>query len=116
MAKTAKRAGKRIALAVDRHLPLFHGFQKRRLRAGRHAVDLVDQQQIGEDRPAMQPERRRGRLKNISAQDIGGNQIRRALHALKLQPKQMRQALHRQRLGQPRDALDERVAAREHDD
>ena len=42
--------GQRAPHAVDRHLPLFHAFQQRGLRARRHAVDLVHQQQIGEHR------------------------------------------------------------------
>ena len=48
-----------VAGAVDRHLPLLHRLEQRRLGAGRHAVDLVDQQQVGEDRALVQRERAR---------------------------------------------------------
>src|SRR3546814_3953988 len=40
-----------MRLAVDRHTAFLHRFQKRRLRLVRGAVDLVGEQQFGEDRP-----------------------------------------------------------------
>jgi len=37
-------------LVPDRHLPLLHGFQERRLHLGRGAVHLVGQDDVGENR------------------------------------------------------------------
>ncbi len=108
-----ERARQRMRGAVHGHLQFFHGFEQRGLRARRHAVDLIDQQQVGENRPAMDAERSGGRLENISAQDVGGNQVRRALHALELQAENMRERFDRQSLGQARHALDQRMAARQ---
>src|ERR1700727_136224 len=42
--------------AVARHLALFHAFEQRRLRARRHAVDLIDQQKISKDRARVKRE------------------------------------------------------------
>ena len=100
-----------MARAVDRDLPLLHRFEQRRLRPGRHAVDLVDEQQIGEDRPLVQRERARRHVEDVGADDVGGHQVGRALHALKLQPHDARERADRQRLGQARHALEQRVAA-----
>ena len=38
-----------MAFAVNRHLPLLHRLEKRGLRLRRRAVDLVGQQNVGED-------------------------------------------------------------------
>ena len=108
--------GEEMAGPVDGHLQFFHGFEQRGLRARRHAVDLVHEQQIGEDRTAVQAKAAGGRLEDIAAENVGGNQIGRALHALELQTENVRERFHRQRLRQTRHALDERVAAREHHD
>ena len=56
-------------------------FEQRRLRARRHAVDLVDQQQVGEDRPFVDPEFARRHVEHARAGDVGRHQIRRALDA-----------------------------------
>ena len=63
--------GKRLLRAVDRHLAFFHGFEQRGLSSRRHAVDLVDEQQIGEDGPAVQRERARRHVEDVGADDIG---------------------------------------------
>jgi hypothetical protein len=46
-------ARQHVRTAVDGHLAFVHGFQQRRLRLGRGAIDLVGQQEIGEDRPGL---------------------------------------------------------------
>ena len=48
--KDDERLWDRMADAVDRDLPLFHSFQKRRLRARGRAIQLVCQKQIAEHR------------------------------------------------------------------
>ena len=51
-----ERRGQRVRHALDRHLPLLHRLQQRRLRPRRRAVDLVDQHDVGEDRAGHEPE------------------------------------------------------------
>ena len=46
-----ERVGQRTRFALDADLAFLHGLQQRRLGLGRRAVDLVGQQQVGEDRP-----------------------------------------------------------------
>ena len=49
--RTPRTTATAAARAVDRDLPLFHRLEQRRLRARRHPVDLVNEQQVGEHRP-----------------------------------------------------------------
>ena len=44
-----ERVGELVRLALDRHLPLLHRLEQRRLRARRRAVDLVREQDVRED-------------------------------------------------------------------
>ena len=81
--------------------------------ARRSAVDFVDQEQIGEDGPAVQSEGAGGEIEDVGAEDVCGHQVRGALHALELQPKHLREHLHGQRLRQPWYTLNERVPADE---
>ena len=46
-----ERLGQLIGRLPDRHFPLLHRLQQRRLRLRGRAVDLVGQQDVGEDRP-----------------------------------------------------------------
>ena len=55
-------------------------------------------------------------LKNIAAQNIRGNQVGSALYPLELQLKDMRETLHRERLGESRNAFNQSVAARQHNE
>ena len=45
-----KRRLDRVAHAVDRHPVLLHDLQQGRVGLGRRAIDLVGQEQLGEDR------------------------------------------------------------------
>jgi hypothetical protein len=53
-----ERVGQQPGRAVDRHLPLLHRLEQRRLRLRRRAVDLVGEQQVGEDRARAEGELR----------------------------------------------------------
>ncbi len=44
----------RIGLAADRDLPFGHGFEQGRLHLGRRAVDFIGQNQIVEQRAALE--------------------------------------------------------------
>ena len=100
-----------MARAVDRDLSLFHRFEQRRLRPGRHAVDFVDEQQVGEDRPLVEREGARRHVEDVGADDVGRHQVGRALHALELQAHDARERPDRQRLGEAGNALEQRVTA-----
>ena len=47
-----KHGRQRHALALDRHLVLLHRFEQRGLGLGGGAIDLVGDDDVGEDRPA----------------------------------------------------------------
>ena len=64
-----------VRFAVDGHLTLFHRFEQRGLSFGRRAIDLIGQQQVGEDRPMAQRERRSRHVENVCAGDVGRHQI-----------------------------------------
>ena len=100
-----------MARAVDRDLPLLHRLEQRRLRPRRHAVDLVDEQQVGEDRSLMEREGARRHVEDVGADDVGGHQVGRALHALELQAHDARERPNRQRLGEAGNAFEQRVPA-----
>ena len=50
VASTRKGCGRRVGLAVDRHLAFLHRLQQRRLGARRRPVDLVGQQNLADYR------------------------------------------------------------------
>ena len=110
-----EKAGKRMARSINRDLPLFHRFQQRRLGAGRGAVNLIDQQQIGEDRAAMQGKASRRHIEYVGAEYVGGHQIGGALHPLKLQLQQARHGFDGKRLRQPGHTFHQAVAGAEDD-
>jgi hypothetical protein len=68
---------------------LLHGFEQRRLRLGRRAVDFVGQQNVGEDRALHEgPGAVAGGgifLDDVGAGDVGRHQVRRELDALEHQ-------------------------------
>src|SRR2546422_11764990 len=82
-----------VAGTVNGHLVLLHGFEKGGLRARRSAVDFVDEEEIGEDRPAMQREGAVAQIEDVCARHVGGHEIGGALDALKAQATDARQGL-----------------------
>ena len=50
VAMDEERVGQRARDPVDRHLALGHRLEQRRLRLRHRAVDLVDEDDVGEDR------------------------------------------------------------------
>jgi hypothetical protein len=103
--------------ACMRHLFLLHGFEQSRLGAGRRAIDLIDQDELGEDRARSKFECRRapGRsLVNLRSRDVGRHQVGSALHACPMQPQRRRERLGEVGLPEPGQPLDEHVAPGEH--
>ena len=77
--------GQRMGLAVHGDLVLGHGFEQRALRLGAGAVDLVGQQQAGEDRAGMKAELAGFALVHADADDVRRQQVAGELHALEFQ-------------------------------
>ena len=100
----------RAGLAIDRHLPLLHRFQQRRLSLCGRAIDFVGQQEIGEYRSANQPEFLLSQIENIRPRNIRGHQVWSELNALKITGHSARQRFHQQRFSHAGNALDQRVA------
>ena len=67
--------------AVDGHLPLGHRLEERRLGLRHRTVDLVDEHDVGEDRPRAELEVPDALVVDRQAGDIGRLEIRRALDA-----------------------------------
>ena len=108
-----ERFGQHVTHTGGRHLMFLHGFEQRRLRLGRRAVDLVGEDDVREHRSGNErqlPAFRRV-LKNLGTRDVGGHQVRRELHALELQVKDLRQRFHEQRLGEAGRTRDEAMPA-----
>jgi len=71
--------------AVCGHLKLLHGFQQRRLRARRGAVDFVGQNNLGENRAGPEFEFRTLLIKDQRAGDIGRQQVGSKLNTAEFQ-------------------------------
>lgn len=70
-----KEAVEIVAGALDGDLALAHGLEQGALGAGRGAVDLIREEDIGENRAGMEAELAGGRIEDGDAQDIGGQEI-----------------------------------------
>ena len=83
------------------------------------AVDLVSQDQIGEDGAILEAKGAAtflGFLQDIGTDDIGGHQIRRKLNARELQLQGRGQGADEQGFAEARDAFKEGMAAGQHAD
>ena len=99
----------RIALVADRDLPFFHRFEQRRLHLGRRAVDLVGEDQVVKQRALAKLEGAFLRAVDIGAGQVGRQQVRRKLQAMKITLDALGQHLDRAGLGQSRRALDQQM-------
>jgi len=105
-----------MPLPINRDLAFFHRFEQSRLRAGRHAIDFINQQQICEHRAPVKSECASGNVQHIGTEQVSRHQVRRALHALETCIQSARQSLHTQSLRKPRDAFDKGVTSTEQRD
>ena len=109
-----ERRRQHVRRAGDGDRPLLHRLEQGRLGLGRGPVDLVGQDQVGEDRPALElePADALGRLEHhVGADQVGGHQVGRELDALKLELEGVGQRADQQRLAQAGHALEQHVAA-----
>ena len=100
--------GQDPSLALDRHLSLLHRLEQGRLGAGRRPVDLVDQQDVGED--GARDEAETAALEDARAEHVSRQQVRGPLDTTETHPERSAEGAGEQRLADTRDVLDERVA------
>jgi hypothetical protein len=105
-----------VALAPDRDLTLLHRLEKRALHFRRGAVDLVREEEVREDRTERGLELAVLLVVDARANEVGGHEVRGELDPLEVALDRARDRLDREGLGQPRNALDQKVAAREQPD
>ena len=74
-----ERIRQRPGHAVDRHLALGHRLEQRGLRLRHRPVDLVDEDDVGEDRARPELEVARPLVVDGEARDVGRLEVRRAL-------------------------------------
>ena len=108
-----ERRGEQARRALHGHLALLHRLQQRRLGARRGAVDLVREQQVGEDRPGPELKARLALVVDVRAGDVGRQEVRRELQTAELEPERLCERTRRERLSEPRHVLQEHVASRE---
>src|SRR5215470_5589660 len=98
---------------VDGDLAVVHGFKQRGLRFGRGAVDLVGEQDVGEDRAALEFELLLDGGVDRDAEHVGGQHVAGELNALETAVKGAGERLAESRFADAGDAFDEQVPARE---
>src|SRR6516162_11469662 len=104
-----ERLWQRVRLAVHADLALGHGFQEGCLRLRRGAVDLVAEQQVGEDGPWAENYLAGARVEDRCAGEVGGQHVRGELNPGELQPEGGGEGTREQGLAQARQVLDEDV-------
>ncbi|SPD86340.1 conserved protein of unknown function [Micropruina glycogenica] len=104
-----ERLRHRVGGAADRHLPLGHQFQHRRLHLGRGSVDLVGQHEVDEHRAQRDVELLLPGRVDARADDVGGHQVGGELNAAEVAAHHGGEAAHRERFGHARDAFEQHV-------
>jgi hypothetical protein len=102
--------------AVDGGAALVHGLEQRALGARRGAVDLVGEQHVREDGPAVEAEGAVAGVEHLGAEDVAGQQVGGELHPGAGDVEAAREGPREGGLADAGDVLDEHVAAREHAD
>ena len=109
-----ERVREDVGRAFDRDLALLHRLEEGALRAGRRAVDLVDEEDVREHGPLDEPEA--GRLEQAGARHVGRQQVGRALDAGHAQVERAGDGAREERLARARDVLEQHVAVGEERD
>ena len=106
-----------MAFPTHGHLPLLHGLQECPLRLRRCSIDLVGQDDVGEDGAGHEPEfATTGGLvlfDHLGAGHVRRHEVGRELDAGEFESERAGEGMHHQRLRQPRDAFDDRMATTE---
>ena len=104
-----ERARQRVGRAVDGDLGLLHRLEQRALGLGGGAVDLVADDDVGEDGPRAELEVAHVLVEHRDAGDVARQQVGGELHAPHRAVDGPGQRLGEQGLADPRDVLDEEV-------
>src|SRR5271169_4608513 len=111
-----KWLGKRESAAVDGDLRLVHGFEESGLCARRSAVDLVGENDVGEDRAVAELKFARLGIVDADAKNVGREKVGSKLDALKAAVERFGEGLGERGLAGAGNILDEKVAACEKGD
>ena len=103
-----------VELSFDGDLTLPHRFEQRRLGLGRGAVDLVGEQEAGEQRATAEHELVTALVEDERASEIGGEQVGGELGPGEPQSGRVGEAPCGQRLAETGQVLDQHVTAGEH--
>ena len=102
-----------VRRSVDGDLRLLHRLEERGLRLRRGAVDLVDEEDVGEDRPGPEAEGAALAIEDVDPRDVGREQVGCELHPVKRQVEGARDRLREDGLADAGHVFDEHVALRE---
>jgi hypothetical protein len=106
-----ERRRQAVDTPLDGDVTFLHRLEQRRLRSGRCAVDLVREQDVGED--GARHELRLAQLLHRRADDVGGGCVRRELDPLELHAERARDPSRQQRLRDAGRPLQQHVASRD---
>ena len=95
---------------------LLHDLEERRLHLRGRAVDLVGEQEVAEDGSELRLERPLIGPVDARADEVGGHEVGRELHAREGAAEHAGRGLDRERLREPGHALDQEVPLREETD
>jgi hypothetical protein len=105
-----------VRLIVDRHVPLLHALEQARLGLRGCAVDLVHEDDVREHRTRVELEARLSLVEDVRADDVGGQQVDRALNARVFRGQRSSQRACEGRLADSRIVLDQDVSLRQEGD
>ena len=115
-----ERIGQPVTNPADRDLAFLHGLEQCGLRLGRRAIDLVGQDDVGEQRPFQEPELAVSGgailLDHLGAGDVRRHQVGRELDTAEGQRQALGQRANHERLGQSGNAFENAVAPAEESD
>src|SRR5207249_43145 len=100
-------------LALEGRLPFLHRLEQGGLRLRGGPVDLVRQEELGEDRTAAEDEVARLAVVHVGARDVRGQEVRGELDPPEGEAEARREGLRNQRLRQTRHVLDQEVSIAE---
>ncbi len=99
-----------VGLRVDGHLVLLHAFEQRGLCLGAGPVDLVPENDVGEDRPGLELEVAPLLVVDVDAGDVGGQKVGRELDPAERAVDGSGDGLGKHRLADPGHVLDQQVS------
>ena len=103
--------GQDDGLVADGDLTLLHRLEQGALDLGRRTVDLVGQEDAGDDRTGADVERPGGGPVDLGAGQVGGKQVGGELDPAEREVEGLGQGPHRSGLGEAGHAFDQNVAA-----